>query len=59
MEWLVEHGWPGNEVELDTVLLRAALSMQPGSPVLTRADLLRSGFRPLPSSPAPGQGRDA
>jgi hypothetical protein len=48
MEWLVEHAWPGNEVELDTVLLRATLSMQPGSPVLTRADLLRSGFRPLP-----------
>ena len=44
LEWLIEHDWPGNETELESVLIRAALAMERSSEVLTRQDLLRGGF---------------
>jgi hypothetical protein len=51
---LSEHTWPGNELELDAVLARAA-EVAEGS-VVTAADLARIGFAPsdeaAPSSPA-------
>jgi hypothetical protein len=40
---LIEHGWPGNEMELDDVLTRAA-AVADGD-VLGQADLDRIGFR--------------
>jgi DNA-binding NtrC family response regulator len=44
LEWLLEHDWPGNETEFESVLIRAALAMEGSSDVLTRQDLLRGGF---------------
>ena len=42
---LSEHTWPGNEAELDDVLLRAA-EVASGAAV-TAADLAAIGFRPI------------
>jgi len=39
---LVEHPWPGNDIELESVLVRAALDAD--GDVVTKADLVRAGF---------------
>jgi DNA-binding NtrC family response regulator len=49
---LVEHGWPGNEVELEDVLSRAA-SVAEGE-VITAAHLEQVGFSPVPQPPRRG-----
>lgn len=50
---LLEHGWPANDQELELVLLRA-VQVATGK-VITAADLLRSGFEPVPpDSPSTG-----
>ncbi len=41
---LVEHPWPGNDLELESVLVRAALAAD--GDVVTKADLVRAGFVP-------------
>ena len=41
---LVEHTWPGNDVELEATLTRAALVAQ--GTTITRDDLTAIGFRP-------------
>jgi len=41
---LLEHTWPGNDLELEDVLARAAAAA--AGPVVTVADLASSGFRP-------------
>ena len=43
---LIEHAWPGNEIELEDVLTRAA-NLAEGD-VVTRADLDQIGFEPSP-----------
>jgi DNA-binding NtrC family response regulator len=44
LRMLLDHDWPGNDIELDDVLLRAALA---GSePRVTSKDLAQIGFRP-------------
>jgi hypothetical protein len=52
---LLEHAWPGNDQELDLVLLRA-VQVAAGQ-AITGADLRRSGFEPTPpraaGAPAP------
>jgi hypothetical protein len=45
---LIEHAWPGNDMELDDVLTRAAVLAD--GDVLGPADLDRIDFRPLASS---------
>lgn len=52
LEWLLEHDWPGNDAELESVLIRAALAMSPTADILTRPDLVRSGFSRTPASRA-------
>ena len=56
---LVEHSWPGNELELDALLVRAVRVA--GGPALTPDDLARAGFEykqsvirpePTPNPPA-------
>lgn len=48
---LVEHPWPGNDVELESVLVRAALACE--GELVTRADLARAGLTsPLPQQTA-------
>jgi hypothetical protein len=47
---LLESPWPANDAELDVVLLRAALGA--AGPVLTAADLARTGLPPGPGGPA-------
>jgi hypothetical protein len=42
---LSEHTWPGNEAELDDLILRAAEVTS--GPVVTAADLATVGFRPI------------
>jgi hypothetical protein len=60
---LVEHTWPGNELELDAVLLRAARVAL--GPAVTADDLAASGFelrtppRPEPTPLAPSTRRRA
>jgi hypothetical protein len=39
---LIEHTWPGNDAELESLLVRAALDA--GGDVVTKADLVRAGF---------------
>ena len=49
---LLEHTWPGNDLELDVVLLRAVRLA--GGPAVTADDLARSGFETrLPQRPEP------
>jgi hypothetical protein len=43
---LQEHGWPGNDVELEAVLLRAAIATEVD--VIGAAELAASGFVPVP-----------
>lgn len=43
---LLEHAWPGDELELAALMTRAALSAR--GPLVTRADLAALGFSPLP-----------
>jgi DNA-binding NtrC family response regulator len=44
---LLEHSWPGNDLELEAVLLRAALAAR--GPVVTANELDEIGFRGQPS----------
>jgi hypothetical protein len=46
---LLEHGWPGDELELAALMTRAALSAR--GPLVTRADLAAIGFVAQPSRP--------
>jgi transcriptional regulator of acetoin/glycerol metabolism len=48
---LVEHEWPGNDLEINDVLTRAALIAT--GDVVTVADLDQIGFAPLSHSHAP------
>ncbi len=50
LRWLVEHPWPANELELDALMLRAALSCAGGA--ITAADLEGLGFCPLETTAA-------
>ncbi|HEV8245535.1 MAG TPA: hypothetical protein VGP93_07195 [Polyangiaceae bacterium] len=43
---LIDHTWPANEIELESVLVRAALAAQ--GPAVSAADLGELGFRPEP-----------
>jgi DNA-binding NtrC family response regulator len=57
---LLEHDWPGNDLELADVLLRAAATAT--GPVVTAQDLARIGFRPTleqaaAASPVPPSAR--
>jgi two-component system NtrC family response regulator len=60
---LVEHSWPGNELELDSVLLRAVRVAR--GPAVSAEDLAASGFeartppRPEPTPLAPSTRRRA
>jgi DNA-binding NtrC family response regulator len=58
---LLEHDWPGNDAELDDVMVRAASTAS--GPLVTAADLARIGFsvtglssRPPPSRPRVARG---
>lgn len=51
LQLLSEHEWPGNELELEDVLVRAA-EVASGS-LLTAADLARVGFAPIVAAAAP------
>ncbi len=52
---VVEHPWPGNDLELESLLLRAALTAE--GEVVTRADLARAGL--VAPAPAPSPARRA
>lgn len=47
---LVEYNFPGNDVELEALLLRAVLAAAPGAKVVTLRDLEAAGFSPPPGS---------
>lgn len=47
---LLEHAWPGNDVEFAAVVLRCAVAA--AGPRITLEDLLATGFRSIPASPA-------
>lgn len=42
---LLEHDWPANDLELDSLLLRLAVSLN-DSPIVRRRDLARLGWKP-------------
>jgi transcriptional regulator of acetoin/glycerol metabolism len=50
MAALVEYNFPGNDVELEALLLRAVLAAPPGAKVVTLRDLEAAGFSPPPGS---------
>jgi hypothetical protein len=57
---IVEHDWPGNDLELESVLTRSAAIAT--GPVVTASDLLQVGFSPAPEDegsapPAPESAR--
>jgi DNA-binding NtrC family response regulator len=46
---LIEHTWPGNDLELDDVMARATLAtLAAGTDLVTSAELDRIGFVALP-----------
>jgi transcriptional regulator of acetoin/glycerol metabolism len=45
---LIEHAWPGNELELEDVLTRAISIAEPGADVLSAAHLDQIGFVSAP-----------
>ena len=51
LRMIVEHDWPGNDLELESGLTRAAAVAE--GPVVTARDLLKVGFSPLPDEQAP------
>ena len=48
---LIEHPWPGNELEIDAVLLRAVSACD--ATAVSSGDLERSGFTPLDATDPP------
>jgi len=50
MAALVEYNFPGNDVELEALLLRAVLATPPGAKVVTLHELEAGGFTPPPGS---------
>ncbi|HRI63848.1 MAG TPA: hypothetical protein PK156_06410, partial [Polyangium sp.] len=64
MAALIEYNFPGNDLELEALMLRAVLAMPAGAKVVTLTDLEAAGFSPPPGSArrvrrttTPGEGR--
>lgn len=63
MAAIIEYNFPGNDLELESLLLRAVLAAPAGAKVITLRDLEAAGFSPPPDSTrrvrktAPAEGR--